>query len=182
MAGQLERLQEHMAKLRLFKSRDRLEAVLQQATADELSYADFLDQLLGEEIASKTAKNVTMRTSLAKFPLVKDMESFDFTHQPSIDQKQVGTLARCHYIEHGENVVILGPPGVGKPALVLAWESRRSAIEPVIGHMKSDGKLGRNWLKGCAGDAIHAVLCGAGHNIRLLLRRLRRFYAWTMVV
>jgi len=54
---------------------------------------------------------------------------------------------------------------------------RRSAIEPTIGHMKTDGKLGRNWLKGAIGDAIHAVLCGAGHNIRLLLRRLRLFYA-----
>jgi len=119
MAGQLERLQEHMAKLRLFKSRDRLEAVLQQATADELPYADFLDQLLGEEVASKTAKNVTMRTSLAKFPFVKDLESFDFTYQPSIDKKQVATLASCHYIEHGENIVILGPPGVGKTHLAV---------------------------------------------------------------
>lgn len=59
-----------------------------------------------------------------------------------------------------------------------AMIKRRSAIEPAIGHMKADGKLGRNWLKGQIGDAIHAVLCGAGHNIRLLLRRLRRFYAW----
>ena len=45
---------------------------------------------------------------------------------------------------------------------------RRSAIEPTIGHMKTDGKLDRNWLKGALGDALHAVLCGAGHNIRLL--------------
>ena len=52
---------------------------------------------------------------------------------------------------------------------------RRSAIEPTIGHMKSDGKLKRNWLKGQLGDAIHAILCGAGHNIRQLLRHLRHF-------
>jgi IS5 family transposase len=58
---------------------------------------------------------------------------------------------------------------------------RRSAIEPTIGHMKSDGKLDRNWLKGRLGDAIHAILCGAGHNIRLLLRRLRLFYALVLV-
>ena len=54
---------------------------------------------------------------------------------------------------------------------------RRSAIEPAIGHMKADGKLGRNWLKGSLGDAVHAVLCGAGHNLRMILRRLRFFYA-----
>jgi transposase, IS5 family len=54
---------------------------------------------------------------------------------------------------------------------------RRSAIEPTIGHMKMDGKLGRNPLKGALGDALHAVLCGAGHNIRLLLKKLRLLFA-----
>jgi transposase, IS5 family len=54
---------------------------------------------------------------------------------------------------------------------------RRSAIEPSIGHMKMDGRLARNPLKGALGDALHAVLCGAGHNIRMLLRLLRRFCA-----
>jgi IS5 family transposase len=53
---------------------------------------------------------------------------------------------------------------------------RRNAIEPTIGHMKADGKLNLNWLAGAIGDAVHAVLCGAGHNIRLLLRWLRFFY------
>nr|EUJ13140.1 transposase [Ralstonia solanacearum P673] len=50
---------------------------------------------------------------------------------------------------------------------------RRSAIEPAIGHMKADGKLDRNWLKGASGDAMHAVQCGAGHNLRMILRKLR---------
>ena len=54
---------------------------------------------------------------------------------------------------------------------------RRSAIEPTIGHMKSDGRLGRNWLKGAIGDALHAVLCGAGHNLRIIMRKLRLFHA-----
>jgi len=53
---------------------------------------------------------------------------------------------------------------------------RRNAIEPVIGHMKNDGLLGRNYLKGELGDAMHAILCGAGHNIRMILRRLRIFW------
>ncbi len=53
---------------------------------------------------------------------------------------------------------------------------RRSAIEPAIGHMKTDGRLGRNWLKGMLGDAMHAMLCGAGHNLRMILRAIRLFY------
>lgn len=54
-----------------------------------------------------------------------------------------------------------------------AMIKRRSAIEPAIGHMKMDGRLDRNPLKGALGDALHAVMCGAGHNMRMLLRKLR---------
>lgn len=50
---------------------------------------------------------------------------------------------------------------------------RRCAIEPTIGHMKSDGKLDRNWLKGALGDAMNAVLCGAGHNLHLIINKLK---------
>lgn len=117
--GQCERLQESLTRLRLFKSRERLEALLQAASSEDLNYADFLDRLLGEEVASKTQKNITMRTSLARFPFVKSLEHFEFGYQPSVDKKQIMTLATCHFIEHGENVVILGPPGVGKTHLAV---------------------------------------------------------------
>ena len=50
---------------------------------------------------------------------------------------------------------------------------RRQAIEPHIGHMKSDGKLGRNFLKGILGDQMHALLCGLGHNMRLLINFIK---------
>jgi DNA replication protein DnaC len=116
-AGQMERIQENLQRLRLFKGRERIEALLQEASSKELSYADFLDGLLVEEVAAKTGKNVTMRTNLARFPFVKGLDSFDFAYQPSIDKKQIANLATCHFIEHGENVVILGPPGVGKTHL-----------------------------------------------------------------
>jgi IS5 family transposase len=58
---------------------------------------------------------------------------------------------------------------------------RRSAIEPVIGHMKADGKLGRNHLLGELGDKINALLCGAGHNIRLILKKLREFLFFVLL-
>lgn len=50
---------------------------------------------------------------------------------------------------------------------------RRQVVEPMIGHMKSDGLLDKNWLKGALGDAMHAVMCGAGHNLRMILAHLR---------
>ena len=108
--AQLERLGEHLRKLRLLKSGERLEAMLQHAAAQELPYAEFLEQVLGEEVAAKTSKNIAMRTAMARFPFVKPLETFDFAYQPSVDRKQVTELASCHFIEHGDNVIVLGPP------------------------------------------------------------------------
>ena len=54
------------------------------------------------------------------------------------------------------------------------WLKRRQAIEPDIGHAKADHRMDRCWLKGSKGDALHAVLCAAGFNIRWLLRAMAR--------
>jgi len=118
--AQLERLSEHLRKLRLLKSGERLEAMLQHAASQELPYADFLEQVLGEEVAAKTSKNIAMRTAMARFPFVKPLETFDFAYQPSVDRKQLTELASCHFIEHGDNVIVLGPPGVGKTHLAVS--------------------------------------------------------------
>jgi len=117
--AQLERLQEHCQRLRLFKSRERLEALLQDATTKEATYGDFLEAVLTEEVSSKAEKNVTMRTHLARFPFVKTLEAFDWSYQPSLDKKQLQSLATCRFIETGENVILLGPPGVGKTHLAV---------------------------------------------------------------
>ncbi len=61
----------------------------------------------------------------------------------------------------------------GLPKALKKLLKRRQFVEPTIGHMKTDGLLARNWLKGGKGDAIHAVRCGAGHNLRLILTHLR---------
>ncbi|MDO9005118.1 MAG: transposase, partial [Aquabacterium sp.] len=54
------------------------------------------------------------------------------------------------------------------------WLKRRQAVEPVIGHVKQDHGMQRCWLKGSEGDALHAVLCAAGYNLRWLLRAIAR--------
>ena len=54
------------------------------------------------------------------------------------------------------------------------WLKRRQAIEPTIGHLKQDHRMDRCWLKGADGDALHAVLCAVGFNIRWLMRALLR--------
>lgn len=54
------------------------------------------------------------------------------------------------------------------------WLKRRQAIEPAIGHLKTDHRMDRCWLQGSLGDALHAVLCAAGYNLRWLLRAIAR--------
>src|SRR5918994_5248226 len=91
------------------------------------------------------------------------------------------TPARCYvdrgYRGHGVSgataVFVAGRRRGITPAIRRELR-RRSAIEAMIGHMKLDGKLARNHLEGAVGDAIHALLCGAGHNLRLILRHLAR--------
>jgi DNA replication protein DnaC len=117
--AQLERLQEHCQHLRLFKGRERLEALLQDATTKEATYADFLEAVLTEEVSAKAEKNVSMRTHLARFPFVKTLEAFDWSYQPTLDKKQIQSLATCRFIETGDNLVLLGPPGVGKTHLAV---------------------------------------------------------------
>jgi len=78
---------------------------------------------------------------------------------------------RGHGIE-GTQVYIAGQKRGITPALRRALK-RRNAIEPIIGHTKHDGLMGRNYLKGAAGDAMNAILAAAGHNLRIILRKLR---------
>ena len=78
------------------------------------------------------------------------------------------------YRGHGvENVkVFISGARRGVTRTIAKLLRRRSAIEPMIGHMKNDGRLTRSTLKGTEGDALFAVLCGFGHNIRMILRHL----------
>ena len=81
---------------------------------------------------------------------------------------------RGHDYKGTTEVHICGPGTVSKrlPRSLRRWRKRRSAIEPMIGHMKNDGRLGRNYLLGKDGDRMNVVLCAAGHNLRLILARL----------
>jgi DNA replication protein DnaC len=120
MSTQITRIQENLKALKLFKTYELIESSLEEASKNNQPYSDFLDQLLKQEVASKREKNIAMRTTLAKFPFIKTLESFDFDFQPSIDKKRIKDLAACRFIDNGENVIFLGPPGVGKTHLAVA--------------------------------------------------------------
>lgn len=117
---QIERIQEQMRRLRLGRSVEQLPALLEGAARRELAYSDFLEELLATEISGKHERNTSMRVAMAHFPFVKTLESFEFKFQPSIDAKVVRELATCRFIANAENVLLLGPPGVGKTHLAVA--------------------------------------------------------------
>ncbi|HEX7552108.1 MAG TPA: hypothetical protein VF378_01030 [Geothrix sp.] len=79
---------------------------------------------------------------------------------------------RGHGVDPGRSAVLIS--GTRKLSKMLKRDlRRRAAIEPELGHMKSDGLLGRDFLKGVVGDAQNVILCGAGHNMRKILAHLR---------
>jgi IS5 family transposase len=84
---------------------------------------------------------------------------------------------RGHGYQSGSLQVWIAGAKCGMTEAIKRKLKRRNAIEPVIGHMKSDGRLARNFLKGIEGDAMNALLCGAGHNMRKILKKLRLFCA-----
>ncbi len=114
------RVHDHLAKLKL----DRMAAVLDRLAADaaqeDWPYLQFLDRLLDEEVATRLARSVEMRTKMARFPFLKTLDQFDFTFQPSLDERQVRDLATLRFLANAENVILLGPPGVGKTHLAIA--------------------------------------------------------------
>jgi DNA replication protein DnaC len=114
------RVEERLVKLRLGAVAERLDGILSQAARTEPTYLDFLDQMLGEETDAKQRKRVAMGIQIAHFPAVKTLEEFDFKFQPSIDQRLVRELATGRFVAQAENILMFGPPGVGKTHLAVA--------------------------------------------------------------
>lgn len=150
---QLDRLRTACHRLRLYQVETELMTLLEQAAKRELGYADFLDEVLAREVGAKTQKHLAMRIAMARFPYQKTLESFDFKAQPSIDPKLLRELATSRYIEGGDNVLLLGPPGVGKSHLAIALglkaceQGYRTLFTTAAGLIASLGKaLGENRL------------------------------------
>lgn len=119
-----DRLVAQLDKLGLWRAKEILPDSLKTAESNDDGHAAFLDRLLEEEIAAREERRIRSSLRLASLPYLKTLDSFDFAFQPSLDRAQILDLAALTFVARKENVLLLGPPGVGKTHLAVALTVR----------------------------------------------------------
>jgi DNA replication protein DnaC len=109
-----------LTRLKLTAIRDQLDTLLDEAARREMTLREALGFLCQREIARKDERRVEMAGKIAHFPTPRDLNGFDFSAQPSLDPGHIRDLAACRWVAHGEALLLLGPPGVGKTHLAIA--------------------------------------------------------------
>lgn len=113
-------LDQLLERLKMDHLQASLDTLCEHASKVDLSYREFLEQALTQEWGGRHQRGFESRLKQARLPWVKTLEQLDFSFQPSIDKKTVRELSGLGFVERSENVVLLGPPGVGKTHLAVA--------------------------------------------------------------
>lgn len=114
-------LTSHLRTLKLPTMLAQWREVERQCTDGDVSYGEFLERLAEREVNARQSKAIARRLAQAGFPAPKDLDGFDFAAVPSLNKKRVLELARGEFLTKRENIVLVGPPGVGKSHLATAW-------------------------------------------------------------
>jgi len=114
-----EKLIGDLKKLRLPAMVEMLDSYTKQAVSSSMSYMDFLSGLVSEEVSYKERRSIQSRIKSAKFPVTKNLDDFDYAFQTSVNRKKLEELSNLRFIDNKENVLFLGPPGVGKTHLSI---------------------------------------------------------------
>lgn len=112
-----ERIQNNLQRLKLNQMRQVLDTVVKNSEQENRSYLMFLDQLLEEEVAAKDKRRIQTAMKAAGITLAKSIEGYDFSFHPQLDKKAVMELFDLSFLARRENIIFLGPPGVGKTHL-----------------------------------------------------------------
>lgn len=109
-----------LEQLGLTIAREHLDTASQLAAADGWSYSHFLGYLLDGELSFRREKTIRVSLQFANLPYRKKLDDFDFMQQPSIDRRLIDELATGRFLSEGRNIVLQGPPGVGKTHLAIS--------------------------------------------------------------
>lgn len=120
MSTDLERLRGSLKRLGLHTMADVFERQAQKAAKTKQSYVGFLGTLVEEELAAKADRSINARIARARFPAIRTLEACDFAFQPSIPAALIRELAELGFLQRAENLLLVGPPGVGKSHLAIA--------------------------------------------------------------
>ena len=115
----IEEVAHKYRSLRFNSIGESLGELLRQAEENEVSYLEFADMLVEHEQKVRNGKRIELNRRKASFPAEKHLEDFDFRYQTTITKRQVKGLLTFGFIENRENVIFIGPPGVGKTHLAI---------------------------------------------------------------
>lgn len=115
-----ERITDNLQRLKLNRIQEVLEPIIKKAEENKLSYMALIDQLLSEEVATKEDRRLKTAMKTAGLPFEKTIEEYDFSFHPNLDKRSVMNLFDLQFIQQKENVIFLGPPGVGKSHLAVS--------------------------------------------------------------
>ena len=115
----LERMHQHLTTMKLMTVDALLEPTLERAMKESLSPIETIGYLVEQEWKGRVSTTIRSRTKNAGFPVLKRIDEFDFAFQPSVDRTVIRDLATLRFVDNAENVVFLGPPGVGKTHLAI---------------------------------------------------------------
>jgi len=113
-------LKAHARSLRLSGLLDSLELRLQEAEANRLPYSQFLELVFQDEINVREQRTIARRNKSASFREPRSLENFDFGFNAGVNRAQIYELAACHFVREHRDVLLIGPPGVGKSHLAQA--------------------------------------------------------------
>ena len=115
-----ERLRTQLADLKMPGALEALDDILARIDGGQLGGADALEALLGAQIRLRNTRRLVAAMRSSRLPAVKTLGDFDFTFQPSLRREQIDSLHTLGFVERKENVIFLGPPGVGKTHLAIS--------------------------------------------------------------
>lgn len=162
-----QRLREHLAYLGMTSAAEMLAPELDRTLAEKAAPSQVLERLLAIEVDATKARKQRGRLRFAHYPVHRTLADFDFDFQPSLDRKQIGELSTLRFLEERTNIILLGPPGVGKTHLAIGLGVAASTA-------------GYRTLFTSASDLVHALQ--AAHLAGTVAYKLRTYLSPSVLI